>query len=265
MLAIREQLLAGFTVGASTANSWLNPKAAWSWPPPFAGRAHCSLDYEAPPAGLGTRRAVLEVAACLKRHGEARFTIKLDVRKYFASIDHAILLRLVCEQMPDRSLEPLLLSLLKNHSEYARRGKGIPIGNLTSQLFANWYLAGVDSRVASWAPEVSAFRYMDDYVLVGRSKSAVLDAADAAVAYAQQELALNIPIEKRVPLGNAPVPFLGYLLDHRGIRVLGRNRRKFANRIRALRREDARPSRIAQVAQSYEAWGALAMNSGRLL
>ena len=96
-----------------------------------------------------------------------------------------------------------------------------------------------------------------DMVLGGRDKSQVLDAADAVIAHAASSLKLAIPHHKRMPLGHAPVPFLGYVLDHRGYRILSRNQRRFDKHLRRLERSGARPSRLAQSEMSFRAFATL--------
>ncbi|MBS1983535.1 MAG: hypothetical protein JST16_05125 [Bdellovibrionales bacterium] len=211
--------------------------------------------------GKGNRRAVLALGSTLRAVGEERFVVKLDVSKYFASIRHPVLMELMEEVLPDRSLHHLLWSLLKSHAGYAELGYGIPIGNLTSQLFANFYLSPAD-RAVEEALEAGCggrtyLRYMDDLVIVGRTKGEALDAADEAVRVAEGRLKLSIPRRKRVPLGRAPVPFLGYVLSHRGYRILKRNERRLHKKVKRLERQGARPSRIAQVVQSFQAWRCL--------
>lgn len=204
--------------------------------------------------GKGNRKAATDLLEVLSEHGKDRFVIKLDVAQYFASIRHDVLLAKLFEALPDRSLEPLLASLLRSHAEYASRGYGIPIGNLTSQVFANFYLVSADRVATQQLGGGFYFRYMDDMILGGRDKSVVLDAADAVIEHVESELRLSIPYFKRMPLGNAPVPFLGYMLDHGGYRILSRNKRRFIKRMRRLERSGARPSRMAQSELSFRSF-----------
>lgn len=202
----------------------------------------------------GNRLAVLELMKYLHEIGPDRFTIKLDVEKFYESINLRILFRKVIDALPDSSLEPLLWSLFQSHDEYAQRGHGIPIGNLTSQLFANFYLASADHEALVRLKKGRLFRYMDDFVLVGPDKSEVMRASSAVVEHVEKELNVHIPFHKRVPLGNAPIPFLGFVVDHQGYRILTRNRRRFAKKLKRLRRAEARDSEIARVNLSFQAW-----------
>jgi RNA-directed DNA polymerase len=68
----------------------------------------------------GSRNAALYLLEILRKLEKERFTLKLDVKKYFDSINHTILMKKILENLPDKSLEKLLWSLLKSPREYAR-------------------------------------------------------------------------------------------------------------------------------------------------
>ena len=215
----------------------------------------------------GNRRAAVALWKVLEKFGPNRFTMKLDVSNYFQSINHNILLNQFLSCLPDPSIDDLLFNLLKSQPEFSKLGTGIPIGNLTSQLFANFYLITAD-RLATKAlgldyywqqkkieiTDVFYIRYMDDLVLVGKNKRAVLDAVESLVYHIEQELKLSMAINKRVPLGNAPVPFLGYLLNHDGYKILSRNKNRFKKKVKRLKTKKVRPSYMAMVEGSYQAW-----------
>jgi len=219
--------------------------------------------------GRGNRTAVQAAFHALKSIGPERFAIKLDVKKYFFSIRHKILMEQIHASLPDPSLEPLLLHLLASHPEYAAQDRGIPIGNLTSQLFANFYLASAD-RVAIdllgapyfWTEEtlfkqtlnIFYVRYMDDLLIISRSKQHALDAAQAVVEHCDQSLDLEIPFQKRMPIASDPIPFLGFMISHEGYRPLMRNHRRFNKKLNRLRRAGTPDSQLEQVITSFDAW-----------
>jgi RNA-directed DNA polymerase len=205
--------------------------------------------------GRGNRNAVLKLLRELRRYGRNRFVIKLDVQSYFASIDLDILWRKLKARLTDDSLDFLFASLLQSpFSSSASIRCGIPIGNLTSQLFANFYLASADAVAENWLRNGAYLRYMDDLLLLSPSKTNAMEAASAVIDHMQNDLRLKVPYQKRVPLGNGPVPFLGFVADHTGYRVLRRNERRFAKKCKRLRRGDYRPSTLARVEVSYQAW-----------
>ncbi|MBM4253188.1 MAG: hypothetical protein FJ146_14560 [Deltaproteobacteria bacterium] len=206
---------------------------------------------------MGSRNAVSALTATLKKLGNERYTVKLDVANYFASISHEVLGQMLRRVMPDPSLDILLASLLSSHPEYARCRRGIPLGNLTSQLFANFYLSPVDHLAARHEGDVFYIRYMDDMVLVGASKKTVLDLKDQIVALCQRELRLKIPVRKTVHLASDPVPFLGFVLYGTGYHVLARTKRRHRRKVNKLTKAGKRASEIAAVVESFAAFANL--------
>jgi retron-type reverse transcriptase len=207
-------------------------------------------------ADMGNRRAAVALFEALKVIGPQRYAVKLDVRKFFFSIDHKILLDAVKEKLWDDSLDGIILSLIKSHSPFAATGKGIPIGNVTSQSFANLYLAPID-RMALGQSEVFYVRYMDDMVLCGRHKADVCALSQLIKEFVRDHLLLEISFQKTVPLGHDPIPFLGYVLDHQSFRPLGRNLRRHRRNIKSLKVKGYRPSAVAQRECSFAAWSKL--------
>lgn len=216
--------------------------------------------------GKGSRLAAQILWRELARMGSNRFTVKLDVRQYFASIRHDLLMQRMMAALPDCSLEPLLWSLLKSPKAYSDCGRGIPIGNLTSQLFANFYLAEADAIGSQHVSPAKGYytRYMDDFVLIHPSKQKCLDAADQVRAYVEDRLDLQIPNEKRTVLGAAPVPFLGFCFDSDRYWILNRNRRRAERRINRISKEIAMGTqsahRLAVSVATFNAWGDLCVD-----
>jgi retron-type reverse transcriptase len=96
-------------------------------------------------AGRGTLAAVRRYEAFLRRQGGRGYVLKADIRQYFPSVDQAVLRALLRRKIGDERLLRLLDGLIASGDEGS--GKGMPIGNLTSQLFANLYLDPLDHFV----------------------------------------------------------------------------------------------------------------------
>jgi len=97
------------------------------------------------------------------------YVLKLDIARYFPSINHVVLKRQLSSIIKDNNLL-CLLSLIVDQSPSLKEGVGLPIGNLTSQYFANLYLNNIDHWVCQ-QPEVGAYlRYVDDLIVLGRNK-----------------------------------------------------------------------------------------------
>ena len=95
--------------------------------------------------------------------------LKLDVERFFESLDHEILRGLLAKLIEDPRVTKLAgLFLISEHSA---QGHGLPIGNLTSQHYANLYLSELDHFIKSRLCVRGYLRYMDDFVLFGESKA----------------------------------------------------------------------------------------------
>ena len=93
----------------------------------------------------GVHRAVARFVAFARERGGQGYLLQCDVSRYFASVDHAVLLGLLERKIADPKMLDLLRGLVAHGAE--REGTGMPIGNLTSQLFANLYLDPLDHFV----------------------------------------------------------------------------------------------------------------------
>lgn len=152
------------------------------------------------------------------------YTVKLDFRKYYDSIDHGILKQKLRRLFKD----PWLLNLLdKIIDSYEKEpGKGLPIGNLTSQHFANCYLSTLDHRSKEqWGVPIY-IRYMDDILLAGRDKESLCLAVKQMTCFSQNELGLRFkpPIYRKSKDGQV---FLGYRVMPYRIQLSGRSKRRF--------------------------------------
>jgi len=96
------------------------------------------------------------------------WALKCDIRKFFHSIDHKILVNLLSKRIADRKLMDLLQEIVESF-EYSP-GQGMPLGNLTSQLFANVYLDPLDKFVKHKLKTKYYLRYADDFMILAESK-----------------------------------------------------------------------------------------------
>ena len=203
--------------------------------------------------GMGNHAAAQSLADILKKLGPDRWTIKLDVRQYFLSIDHKTLMTMLGPYMETPEVTALVRSLLASHPEYGMLERGLPIGNVSSQSFANLDLSPVD-RLGASIDGVDYIRYMDDMVITGHHRKAVYSLAAEIRAMVHETLKLSIPYHKVVHLGSDPVPFLGYVIDHHGSRPLARNLRRHRRQIAAMQKAGVKESTLAKAEASFSAW-----------
>lgn len=169
----------------------------------------------------GTHAAVLRLQHFLRsahdKYGEF-YVLRADVRKFFASIDHAVLLQLLGRQIYDTKTLELCAKIMGSYHEPSENGQlalglepflfgkqqprcqgmptpllvGQPIGNLTSQLFANVYLNHLDQFVKHTLGERFYLRYMDDFLLIHPSKKHLDEVKLTIENFVHQELALKL-------------------------------------------------------------------------
>ncbi len=180
--------------------------------------------------GKGTHRAVLLAQKYIKVN---RFYLKMDIEKYFENINHKKLLEIISEEIKNQDVLWLIKTILKTSEQSSGiTGKGIPIGNLTSQFFANVYLNKMDHYVLEELSLRYYIRYMDDFVIFADDIERLKEVRDNLKRYVKQELLLHMKdravyIQKR---GNG-VGFLGYRVFPRLIRIKNRNIRRLKRKI----------------------------------
>lgn len=157
-----------------------------------------------------------------------RWYAKFDVRKYFENIDHAILKVMLRRRFKDSRLIAVFDALIDGYCP--KPGKGIPIGNLTSQYFANHYLALWDHFVKETLGVACYVRYMDDFIIWGDDKGTLKAYAEAAVSFLRERLALEL---KPVCLNACcrGMTFLGYRIYPGRVKLARRSRVRFRSKL----------------------------------
>ena len=98
------------------------------------------------------------------------FCLKADIKHYFQEVDHKILLKIIGIKIADEKIIWLIERILENNVADNPKGKGMPLGNLTSQFFANVYLSELDYFIKHKLRAKYYIRYVDDFVLLDQSK-----------------------------------------------------------------------------------------------
>jgi RNA-directed DNA polymerase len=153
--------------------------------------------------GKGTHKALVRAQSFLRKNG---WYLQADIRQYFASIKIPILLSLLEARIDDGRMLALLEKILLCDPEQP----GLPIGNLTSQFLANVYLDPFDHHVKERMHAGPYLRYMDDFVLFGKEKSALVQAIPELTEWLSSRLQLEIkPGSVRVNQACHGLSFLG--------------------------------------------------------
>src|SRR3989344_1247735 len=143
------------------------------------------------------------------------YVLKCDIYHYFETVDHEILINIISKYVDDKDLMWLIKKVLKNyHSE--KRGTGMPLGNWTSQFFANVYLNELDYFAKYHLKAKYYIRYVDDFVILGNSKKYLLNCQKEISEFLETKLKLRLHTDKSkiVPLSEG-VSFLGFRLFYK--------------------------------------------------
>lgn len=162
----------------------------------------------------GVHRALSHFETLANKVSENRsrtcWILKCDIRKFFASVDHDILI----DVLRRRVTSPRLFDLLKHviGSFEASPGKGIPLGNLTSQLFANVYMNEFDQFVKHDLRSKYYARYADDFVFLSHDRSELLECLPKVAAFLAGPLALSLhPDKVFIKTLSSGIDFLGWV------------------------------------------------------
>ena len=157
------------------------------------------------------------------------YVAKLDVRKYFDTISHEVLKQQLRRLFKDAALLNLLDGIIDSYT--VEPGRGVPIGNLTSQYFANLYLSGLDHYVKEVMRVPVYVRYMDDMLLFGSSKKQVKDYVAEVEGYVCGKLRLCLK-PMVLSASKRGVSFLGYNLFPHKILLNRRSKLRFKHKLR---------------------------------
>lgn len=178
--------------------------------------------------GKGQIRAVRRAREFAHRN---RWFLKCDIRKFFDSILYRPLLAKLGRKFKDPFVVAWFEKLITSYEKTP--GRGLPIGNLTSQYFANLYLDGID-RLAS--PYV---RYMDDFVFWGNDKDALLSLRDRVEALVNAELGLELKQCPSLNRTSAGMDFLGFRVFPDRVALSRTSSRRYTKRVRGIMRHCA--------------------------
>ncbi|MBL7794790.1 MAG: group II intron reverse transcriptase domain-containing protein [Saprospiraceae bacterium] len=176
--------------------------------------------------GKGAHSAVFQAQRYLRR---SPYFLKTDIEKYFDSIDHGILLNLIERKIKDKRLVELISRILANGG---RSGVGLPIGNLTSQFFANVYLNGFDQWIKETKREPYYIRYMDDFVIFSNEKTHLKSLLVDMKAWLDTNLNLRLkPGATFMNISDNGLSFLGTRIFPALIRIHPENARRASQKL----------------------------------
>ena len=125
------------------------------------------------------------------------YILKADIRHYFDTVDHSILLTILSKKIQDRHVLWLIQIILSNH-QTGNHGKGMPLGNLTSQFFANVFLNELDQYVKHILKAKYYLRYVDDFVILNHDRRILEEHLFRINLFVQEQLNLQLHPEKSI-------------------------------------------------------------------
>lgn len=185
---------------------------------------------------------------CRRYTNRYKYALKCDVWKYFETIDHEILLNKlervikcrptleICRRIVGSSVAQDVPPVWFEGDEMltpVERAKGLPIGNLTSQLLGNLYLDRLDHIIREDLSVPGYARYTDDFILWADDKTFLIDCRERIRVELKEERLMLHPVKTRILPVRSGVPFLGFrFFPGFAPRLIGECKRRFERRMR---------------------------------
>ncbi len=217
--------------------------------------------------GKGTHRAVLRFQKYLRRY---KYVLKCDIKKYFPSIDHEILKGKIRRKIADAQTLWLIDTIIDNSNPQEKvcdyfpeddlftpwqRRRGLPIGNLTSQFFANVLLNDFDHFIKEKLRCKAYQRYVDDFVMLDNDKYLLKEIGKEASEFLNRSRLRIHPKKFQIFLNNQGIDFLGYLIFPTHIRLRKTNALRFRRRLKKMAKKYQRKEiTLSEVNSSVQSW-----------
>ena len=180
--------------------------------------------------GKGTHRAMNRFRSFAykvsRNHTRTCWVLKCDIRKFFASIDQEILMRILMARIPDERILGLIRRIITSFDS-GKAGTGLPLGNLTSQLLVNIYMNEFDQCVKHTFKMRYYIRYADDFVFLSDTKEQLAGMLPSVAEFLRESLKLELhPDKVFIRTFASGVDFLGWVhfRNHRVLRTTTKRR-----------------------------------------
>lgn len=203
---------------------------------------------------MGVKRLFIALRKSSVNWKKTTFALKCDIKKFFDSIDHTILFGLIEKKVSDPDMLWLVKTIIKSFEK--SKDCGLPLGNVTSQLFANIYLNEFDQFVKHKLKVKHYFRYADDFILVHPNTKFLEDARKKITAFLLEKLRLKLHKDKittrKLKQG---IDFLGFVILQNTIILRTKTKRrilrKIAQAVKAFNNGSISKPYFNSVIQSY--------------
>ena len=182
----------------------------------------------------GMHKACLDVQRAMKhckRIWGNYYIIKMDVAKYFQNIDKKILLSILQRKIKDEKLLWLTREILYSNGI----DKGLPIGNYTSQCFANIYLNELDQYAKHKLKLKYWYRYMDDAIAFTKTKDEAIKTLELIRIFVREHLGLELNNKTQIFKSLQGVNFCGYKINEYRLKIRDKGKRKLKKKVKFLK------------------------------
>lgn len=189
--------------------------------------------------GRGMHKCALEVKKVIKKCSvcyPCGYILKMDISKYFENIDREILYNIICKKIADKKVLYLTKQILDSAKNYdIVVGKSLPIGNYSSQMFANIYLNELDKYLKERLRLKYVYRYMDDLVIILENKEKAKEVLRLITVFLDEKLKLDLNSKTNIFKISQGVNFCGYKINVDKMRLRNRGKKKVAKKIKYIR------------------------------
>lgn len=181
-----------------------------------------------------------------KNYSGQCWVLKCDIKKFFASVDHKILSTLLRKKIKDKNILWLLREVIQSFRSEIDQDRGIPLGNLTSQIFANIYLNELDQFIKHKLKVKYYLRYADDFLILSKNRKYLEKFAIPISDFLLNQLKLNLHPQKIIFRELSwGIDFLGYIVLPRHILLRTKTKKRMLKRIN-LKLDDLENRRISE-------------------
>ena len=165
----------------------------------------------------------------------------MEIRKYFDSINKDILFKILKRKITDKKLLWLLKEIIysnctKEELEKVNTvHKGLPIGNYTSQLFANIYLNELDQYIKHELKVKYYFRYLDDSIILVKTKNAAKEVLEKIKIFLEENLQLELNEKTQIFKSKQGINFCGYKINEYRLKIRDRGKQKLKKKVKELK------------------------------
>ena len=212
------------------------------WTPLFISQTYSCIK------GKGIHGVLKHLKRDLKDEKRTEYCLKMDIRKYYPSVNHDVLKGIIRKKIKDEKLLALLDGIIDS-------APGIPIGNYLSQFFANLYLSYFDHWLKEEKRVRYYYRYADDMVVLGEDKRELHRLLVEIREYLSENLKLTLKDNWQIfPVKSRGIDFVGYVFYHDHVKMRKSIKKNFCRKVARLNKSGATGKEMRCAVSSWLGW-----------